>query len=269
MGWRVDRRRRPSIRREAPAVNVVLAPEQALGAHEVHRLLENVRRGGALIFSSRRRRRDRGLARRRGGTGRAIPFELRRFHVSAADDVPRHHDGGGAARSQSHRLAPSGAGTDDHARGHQCEAEDVSRRDRDGTWARPRRDGQLVDALCERCRASVRVGRGRRRLRACSSTCARRASIAANGVRRISSRLWRARGSVRAVMSYLAGTSSGHFLTQALVAGLLLVLANAPRPIRPARTAAHRSAFATGARRRPGACLCRRRRNADGDGAID
>jgi hypothetical protein len=40
-------------------------------------------------------------------------------------------------------------------------------------------------------------------------------------------------GSLRAVTGYLAGTSSGRFLTQALLAGLLLLLAKAPRPIVP------------------------------------
>jgi hypothetical protein len=38
---------------------------------------------------------------------------------------------------------------------------------------------------------------------------------------------------LRAATIYLARTSSGHFLTQALVAGLLLLLARAPRPLPP------------------------------------
>jgi hypothetical protein len=40
-------------------------------------------------------------------------------------------------------------------------------------------------------------------------------------------------GSMRAVTSYLARTSSGHFLLQALIAGLVLLFASAPRPIIP------------------------------------
>jgi len=40
-------------------------------------------------------------------------------------------------------------------------------------------------------------------------------------------------GSLRAVSTYLSGTPSGHFLAQALIAGLILVLARAPRPIIP------------------------------------
>ena len=40
-------------------------------------------------------------------------------------------------------------------------------------------------------------------------------------------------GSMMAIGHYLSGTSSGRFLVQALLAGLLLVLARAPRPIPP------------------------------------
>ena len=40
-------------------------------------------------------------------------------------------------------------------------------------------------------------------------------------------------GSLTAVSRYLARTASGHFLVQALVAGLLLLLALAPRPLPP------------------------------------
>ena len=51
-GWKVQRRLEPlDSTRSAPAVQVVIDPQQALGAHEVHRLLDNARRGGALIFS--------------------------------------------------------------------------------------------------------------------------------------------------------------------------------------------------------------------------
>jgi hypothetical protein len=52
MGWVVSRRDTPldSIA-ERPTAQVVLAPREELGAREVHRLLENVRRGGALAFT--------------------------------------------------------------------------------------------------------------------------------------------------------------------------------------------------------------------------
>src|SRR5262245_12358323 len=56
MGWKAEQRIRPldSLVRgkvERPRVDVVLAPSVPLGSHEVHRLLENVRRGGGLIVS--------------------------------------------------------------------------------------------------------------------------------------------------------------------------------------------------------------------------
>lgn len=52
MGWKVERRLAPlDSAAAAPSVEVVIDPQLALGAHEVHRLFENVRRGGALIVS--------------------------------------------------------------------------------------------------------------------------------------------------------------------------------------------------------------------------
>ena len=51
-GWKVERRLAPLDSAEfPPSVQVVIDPHLALGAHEVHRLFENVRRGGALIVS--------------------------------------------------------------------------------------------------------------------------------------------------------------------------------------------------------------------------
>lgn len=52
MGWRVDRRVAP-LDSSAPTTSVqaVIAPRGPLGAHEVHRLLDNVRRGGGLLFT--------------------------------------------------------------------------------------------------------------------------------------------------------------------------------------------------------------------------
>ena len=53
MGWRTARRDAPldSSPASPPSVQVVIAPQQALGAREVHWLLENVRRGGGLVFT--------------------------------------------------------------------------------------------------------------------------------------------------------------------------------------------------------------------------
>jgi hypothetical protein len=52
MGWPVLRRDHPvDSTATAPTVQVVIGPEQPLGRREVHHLLENVRRGGGLVFS--------------------------------------------------------------------------------------------------------------------------------------------------------------------------------------------------------------------------
>ena len=49
MGWHASRREtRFDSTSTRPTVEVVVGPQQALGRHEVHRLLENVRRGGGL-----------------------------------------------------------------------------------------------------------------------------------------------------------------------------------------------------------------------------
>src|SRR4249920_2616800 len=55
-GWHTERRitTLDSLRRRGdtrPTVQVVLAPSEPLGAHEIHNLLENVRNGGGLILS--------------------------------------------------------------------------------------------------------------------------------------------------------------------------------------------------------------------------
>jgi hypothetical protein len=50
MGWRATRRETELDPSAPPSVQVVVAPS-ALGRHEVHRLLDNVRRGGGLLFS--------------------------------------------------------------------------------------------------------------------------------------------------------------------------------------------------------------------------
>ena len=55
-GWRTERRTTTldSLRQRGDTrrtVQVVLAPNEPLGAHEIHNLLENVRNGGGLIFS--------------------------------------------------------------------------------------------------------------------------------------------------------------------------------------------------------------------------
>src|SRR5262245_17752414 len=51
MGWSASRRQTPFASGATSAVQVVVGPGEALGAREAHALLENVRRGGGLIFT--------------------------------------------------------------------------------------------------------------------------------------------------------------------------------------------------------------------------
>src|SRR4051812_38970590 len=52
MGWRADRRITPlDSLVDGSTVQVVIDPSSALGAREVHGLLENVRRGGGLVIT--------------------------------------------------------------------------------------------------------------------------------------------------------------------------------------------------------------------------
>ena len=52
LGWRVERRLSTlDSSRTRVDVQAVLAPQGGLGGHEVHRLLNNVRAGGGLVFS--------------------------------------------------------------------------------------------------------------------------------------------------------------------------------------------------------------------------
>ncbi|MEO7083277.1 MAG: DUF4350 domain-containing protein, partial [Gemmatimonadaceae bacterium] len=50
MGWRASRREKPLASVDGRTVQVVLSPQELLGADEVHRLLENVRMGGGMMF---------------------------------------------------------------------------------------------------------------------------------------------------------------------------------------------------------------------------
>jgi hypothetical protein len=233
MGWRTERRVTPLDTGGAPVVHAVLGPQQTLGAHEVHRLLENVRRGGGLIFTL-----DGGeeIADSLGITsGQAARF------LSGFGDPSCP-----AARSFQERAALA-----------------VPPEVRHIVWRRPA-PGPVVPLAQAGIRANekipVAVGfpLGRGRVATVSSSgvfaneavrvCAWGADVAVaraleftretSGAPRLvfdefHHGYGQHPGSIRAVTAYLSGTSSGHFLAQALVAGLLLVLARAPRPIVP------------------------------------
>ena len=70
-GWRVERRLTPmdSVLRDT-TVQVVIDPSVTLGVREVHRLLENVRSGGGLIFTIDAEEIAESLGVARGSPGR-------------------------------------------------------------------------------------------------------------------------------------------------------------------------------------------------------
>lgn len=234
MGWRAERRIIPLDSGAAPAVNVVVGAEQLLGAHEVHRLLDNVRRGGALVFTL-------------DGAGDEI-----------ADSI-------GVARGQVGRFLTGygDASCPKPTSFQEMTTLAVPPEVHRIVWRRPA-PGPVVSLASTTSRiedgfavvVGFPLGRGRVAVASSSAifaneavrTCTWGADVAVARVleyvrppeehpRLVFDEFHHGygmhQGSIHAVTSYLAGTSSGHFLTQALIAGLLLVLAKAPRPIAP------------------------------------
>ena len=236
MGWRAERRLTPmDSTAGAPTVQVVLAPGEALGAHEVHRLLTNVRRGGGLVFAL-----DGGeeigdsLGLDLGRPGRllsnygdancptpssfrdrtllALPPEVNqivwrrpppRSNDDAGDDPRRNRE-----VVHGRRRIPAGKGT--------------------------RGRGQLAGAFHQRRGAPVRHRRGHRRGPRVRIRAAGRRLVATNGVRRISSRIWHARRQpdARSAVSQ-RDTPSGRFLGAGADRGSAARPRAAPRPIPP------------------------------------
>ena len=139
-----------------------------------------------------------------------------------------------AAGGTSDRVASAGAGPDRAAGEH--ERADRRRRSRsasDSRWA-----GDASPSSARRrifANDAVRSARGAPTSpsRARSSTCGRPAIAPRLVFDEFHHGYGMHRGACARSTAYLAGTSSGHFLAQALIAGLLLVLAKAPRPIVP------------------------------------
>jgi hypothetical protein len=237
MGWRPERRVTPLDTGGAPVVHVVLSPQQTLGAHEVHRLLDDVRRGGGLIFT--------------------------------LDDGDEIADSLGVAEGQAGRyLAAFGdahcpPATSFTERAALVVPPEVHRI----AWRRPA-PGPVVPLANTNAKfeegfpVAVGVPLGRGHVAIVSSS-----GIFANDAVRVCA--WgaditvaraleyvrpegdhprlvfdefhhgygRHQGSLHAIAMYLVATPSGHFLAQAIVAGLLLLLAYAPRPVVPRESA--------------------------------
>ncbi len=234
MGWQTARRESPLDSVASPSVQVVLGPQQALGAVEVHRLLNNARRGGGLIFD-----------------------------VEDADEIA---DSLGVTLDATRQVMMSGVGDAD------CHDTRSFRERMAGSlppvvhelrWRRPPPGVVTTISAAGGMRTRLAVGAafalGAGRVVAMSSsailsndavqTCAWGADVASAraldfvrpvGVNHpliVFDEYHHGRGlhggSMRAMSLFLAHTASGHFLAQALIAALVLLVAKMPRPIAP------------------------------------
>jgi hypothetical protein len=236
-GWRTERRitTLDSLRQRGDTratVQVVLAPSEPLGAHEIHNLLENVRKGGGLIFSL------------------------------DGDDALLDSIGVTAA-FRAQLMTATADSTCDHGRVSTADLFVIPPEVREITWTRhapgrverllhPGPDGpRLVPGI------GFPMGKGRVAVVGGSEVF----SNAAVRVCRLGADIDAMRlieytrppsgtppvlvfdefhhgfgvhgGSLKAAVRYLSRTNTGHLLAQALAAGLLLLLAMAPRPLVP------------------------------------
>ncbi len=236
-GWRTERRTTTldSLRRRGDTrttVQVVLAPNEPLGAHEIHNLLENVRNGGGLIFSLDG---DDALL---DSIGVTAGFRAQ-FMTTAVDSTCE----GGRFTSSADLFA-------------------IPPEVREITWTRhaPGRVEHLIrGGPGPRPVPGVgfRMGKGRVAVVGGSDVF----SNAAVRVCRLGADVAVLRlleytrppsgtspvlvfdefhhgfgvhgGSLKAAVAYLSRASTGHLLAQALAAGLILLMAMAPRPLVP------------------------------------
>lgn len=245
LGWQVHRRL-TTLDSLPPAgdVQVVLAPSGGLGGHEVHRLLDNVRAGGGLVFSLD------------GNDEIADSLGLdfgKRVAVLGGTRDPECEAPQSIAARVLLTLPP--------------EVNDVVWRKR--PLARDTTLAVVRDPASKPVNAAIGFPLGAGRVAVTSSSaifsndavrnCPWKADLAVvSMLEYVRPRGGRAQalafdefhhgfgthgGTLRAAAGYLAHTPSGHFVIQALVAGLLLLLAKAPRPILPrdVRAASRRS----------------------------
>jgi hypothetical protein len=235
LGWRVGRRLSPlDTPTAAHIVHVVLAPREDLGAGETHRLLESVRRGGALIASL-----DEGSTL--SDSLRIAAGQLGRFVGPDGNDgcTEAHERRGGIFATPPvvtsiawHRPAPPDLMTFATIVVRQREALPAVV----GFGVSAGRvvlvsDAELftndvirvcdwqADVVLSRALAYVKDGRGIAR-----TTLVFDEYHHGYGTHP---------GSVSAIGQYIARTPSGHLFAQLVLAGLVLLLAIAPRPIVP------------------------------------
>ena len=245
LGWRVQRRLAPLDSIASPRnVQVVLAPEGGLGAREVHRLLENVRSGGGLVFSldgndevadslgvdaGKREALLSGMSDPECPPARSIAARALLTLPPEVSDVvwqkrPQARETTlVAVRGAGDRPVAAAIGFPLGA-GRVAVMSNSAFFSNDAVRNCPWKADLAVVSMLEYVRARGDNG----------ETLAFDEFHHGFGVHG---------GTLSAAATYLAHTPSGHFMIQALVAGLLLLVAKAPRPILPrdSRTASRRS----------------------------
>lgn len=233
LGWQTERRMAPLDSLTTPAVNVVIAPSQALGAHQVHRLLDDVRRGGGLVFTL-----DGGdeIADSIGvGQGPRGQF-LTGFSDSACPPPSFQERASLAVPPEVRKIvwfhrAPGPTVTLARVTGPKNEEFPVvvgfpmGR----GRVAVVTSSGIFANEAVRVCNWGADIGV----VRAFEYVRPRDVTRPRLVFDEYSHGYGAHAGSIHAISAYLAGTPSGHFLTQALLAGLLLVFARAPRALPP------------------------------------
>lgn len=234
MGWRTTRRTAPlDSTPKAPSVQVVLGPRSDLGAHEVHRLLENVRDGGGLIFTldgGDEIADSLGIAVGRPGILSAYYADSSCERRSARDRtvlmVPTEVTEIGWRRPAPGPVVALGPLTMGRAGAFPVAIGVPLQRGRIAVVSTSelftndlvRLCGSGADVVVARAFEYVKPDTGAAQILAFDEY---HHGFGMHG------------GSFKAISLYLSGTSSGHFLAQALLAGLLLVFALAPRPVVP------------------------------------
>jgi hypothetical protein len=231
LGWSVERREGTlDSLVDSATVHVVVGPSSELGAKEIHRLLADVRAGGGLVIAV-----DESNPIT-DSLGMVIGLEGRWFSVSDRGCRGSPMEGAFVLPPRVRHLA----------------------------WRRPAPGKTTVLATTDErfgprlnTAIGVHVGRGRVAVVASTDlfrnvavrTCSWGADVVVARVFEFVRPATPAHptllfdeyhhglgmhpGSMRAVSRYLARTPSGHFLLQALIAGLVLLFAYAPRPIIP------------------------------------
>ena len=243
LGWHTERRTTTldSLRVRGDSrqtVQVVLAPLEPLGAHEIHNLLENVRNGGGLVMSLDG---NEGL---RDSLGLAAGYRAQFLNATTQSSSCTQGRSAQAAdvfvlppevyAITWTRHAPGRVQPLLHAGGGQTQSRIVAgigfpMGTKGGRVAVVGGSGVFSNAAVRVCRLEADIAV----MRLVEYT---RPAVGAAPVLvfdEFHHGFGVHGGSLKASATYLLNTRSGHLLAQALAAGLLLLLAMAPRPLKP------------------------------------